>query len=100
MAQGLRDLCKRHALPSSRQVLREGLVADELSRLVRKSRAQLVVLGAISRSGLRRLFIGNTAERVIDEMPCDVLIVKPPQFKSRLPRRGRRAPVFVGPVPY
>ena len=38
--------------------------------------ADLVVMGAVSRSGLQRLFIGSTAEEVLDRLPCDVLIVK------------------------
>jgi universal stress protein E len=41
-------------------------------------RASLVVMGAISRSGLKRIFIGNTAEQVLDSLRCDLLIVKPP----------------------
>jgi universal stress protein E len=46
-------------------------------------------MGAVSRSGLKRVFIGNTAERVLDELPCDVLVVKPPSFKSAVSQRSR-----------
>jgi nucleotide-binding universal stress UspA family protein len=35
-------------------------------------------MGAMSRSGLKRIFIGNTAEQVLDSLQSDVLIVKPP----------------------
>ncbi len=45
-------------------------------------RATLVVMGAVSRSGLERLFVGSTAEHVLDDLACDVLIVKPPVSKS------------------
>jgi nucleotide-binding universal stress UspA family protein len=38
----------------------------------------------VSRSALKNLFIGHTAERVLDALPCDVLVVK-----SK--RSGRRA---------
>ena len=34
-------------------------------------------MGAISRSGLKRLVIGNIAEQVLDALPCDVLVLKP-----------------------
>jgi universal stress protein E len=37
----------------------------------------MLVMGAISRSAVGRLLIGSTAERVLDALPCDVLIVKP-----------------------
>ena len=59
-------------------------MASELRALTKRLRASLVVMGAISRSGIQRLLIGNTAERVLDDMPCDVLIVKPAGFKSKV----------------
>ncbi|HTV95642.1 MAG TPA: universal stress protein [Steroidobacteraceae bacterium] len=49
----------------------------ELPAITRSIGAQMLVIGAISRSALRRLIIGNTAERVLDEVTCDVLVVKP-----------------------
>ena len=39
--------------------------------------ASLIVMGALSRSGLKRRFIGNTAARVLDHLPCDVLVIPP-----------------------
>jgi universal stress protein E len=33
-------------------------------------------MGATSRSGLKRIFIGSTAEHVLDSLQCDVLVVK------------------------
>jgi universal stress protein E len=45
--------------------------------VARATKASLVVMGAVSRSALKRLFIGNTAERVLDALPCDVLVVHP-----------------------
>ena len=66
-------------------------------------RAQLVVMGAVSRSGLKRVFIGNTAERVLHDLPCDVLVVKPPRFKARVIKRPRGmrlvAPAPLMPLP-
>jgi Universal stress protein family len=51
---------------------------------------------SVSRSTLRRIFIGSTAERVLDELRCDVLIVKPRGFESAVATRtstggGRQA---------
>jgi universal stress protein E len=48
-------------------------------------RADLVIMGAVSRSGLKGLFLGNTAEDVLDRLHCDLLIVKPDGFKAALP---------------
>ncbi len=41
----------------------------------------LVVMGTVARGGLTRWLIGNTAERILPELPCSVLAVKPDDFK-------------------
>jgi universal stress protein E len=55
-------------------------------------------MGAVSRSGLKRLFIGHTAERVIDRLKCDVLIVKPEGFKTPVPKKAANRPVVLPPL--
>ena len=37
--------------------------------------ASLMVMGALSRGGIARRYIGNTAARVLDHLPCDILVV-------------------------
>jgi len=69
-----------------------------IPKVARALRAQIVVMGAVSRSGLKRVFIGNTAERVLRDLPCDVLVVKPPKFKPRVAERLRGMRV-VAPAP-
>jgi universal stress protein E len=74
-----------------------------ISAIARKVGADVVVMGAVSRSGLKRLFIGNTAERVLNTLPCDVLVVKPAHFEKRVgaKSRGMRviAPQLLMPMP-
>jgi universal stress protein E len=72
-------------MPRSRRHLVGNLPASAINELARRTHADIVVMGALSRSGLKRLLIGNTAERLLDELPCDLLIVKPAQFTSRVP---------------
>jgi universal stress protein E len=73
-----------------------------IPRLARKIRSDIVVMGAVSRSGLRRLLIGNTAERIVDDLGCDVLVVKPRGFTSRVKpqRRGMQFVTTPMPLPY
>jgi universal stress protein E len=59
--------------------------ASVLPRAAQAVGADIMVLGAISRSGLKRVFIGSTAEDVLENLPCDALIVKSPDFASSLP---------------
>lgn len=56
-----------------------------LTRAAESVHADVMLMGAISRSGLKRIFIGATAEDVLERLPCDALIVKPPDFASMLP---------------
>jgi universal stress protein E len=65
----------------------------------RRSRSAIVVMGAISRSGIKRWLIGNTAERILDDLRCDVLIVKPTTFRNRVPRATRGVHLLTAPMP-
>jgi len=67
----------RYGIPRNRAHLLCGDPAFELPAAARSVRAALVVMGAMSRSGLKRIFIGNTAEQVLDSLQCDVLILRP-----------------------
>ena len=57
-----------------------------------------VVMGMMSRRGLKRLFIGNSAERLLDDLHCDVLVVKPPRFPVRVPRTRRGVYFLTSPA--
>ena len=107
------ELAQKAGIPRSRCHIRMGEVADQLSAFVRRSRTAIVVMGAVSRSAIARLFIGNTAERTLDRLTCDALVVKPRGFKSGVerapaaattrsrprPRRSRGAAVAMRAVP-
>lgn len=73
-------------LKSSVKEDRAHLVAGEtrasLLELVTELDASLVVMGVIARGALQRLFIGSTAEQVLGDVACDVLVVKPSGFES------------------
>ena len=58
-----------------------------IRNLAKRLHADMVVMGAVSRRGLKRVFIGNTAERVLDALRCDLLVVKPAGFKTRVAKR-------------
>lgn len=65
--------------------LEVGGPAEVLARMAAVLQADILALGAISRSGLKRAFIGSTAEDVLERLPCDALIVKTPDFAELLP---------------
>ena len=78
--------------------LRMGAAAEEVPAVAEEVDAGVVVMGVVSRSGLKRLFIGSTAERVIDHLKCDVLVLKPEGFKTPVPKRPGYRPVVLPPL--
>ncbi len=82
---------EQYAIPRRRRHIVDHAPSDAIEATAAAIDAQLVVMGAVSRTGLKRLLIGNTAERALDRLECDVLVVKPQGFRSRVPRASRGA---------
>lgn len=53
-----------------------GRTREILPSFARANKADLVVMGALARWGIKRMVIGSTTERVLDHLPCDVLVVR------------------------
>jgi universal stress protein E len=70
-----------HAALGGRPHLYEGRAHECLQQAAQEHAADFVVMGAVARRGLKRLFIGSTAERVLDRLPCDLVIIKPLDFE-------------------
>jgi universal stress protein E len=81
-------LARSARIPAVRCHINMGEVSDELRAVTRRTHTALVVMGAVSRSSLARFFIGNTAERVLDKLGCDVLIVKPGGLVAKAARKA------------
>ena len=52
-----------------------GRAHELLPTFARTNGASLVIMGALARTGLKKRIVGSTAARVLDHLPCDVLIV-------------------------
>ena len=69
------DLEPRIHLPGGPRGLRIAEVADE-------RKVDVVVMGTLSRSGIKGMFMGNTAESVLQHIDASILAVKPEGFES------------------
>jgi len=76
----------------------EGRANEAIPRTAKRERSAIVAMGVVSRSGLKRFFIGNTAEFVMDAVTADVLVVKSADFPSRVPRAGRGVQILSLPL--
>jgi universal stress protein E len=92
------DFVARADLNPGRTHLVHGDPVRVVPRVARETGARIVVMGAVSRTGLKRLFIGDTAERLLDKLSCDVLVVRPDEFHSHVPPQRREA-VVLSPTP-
>jgi len=62
----------------------EGRAEDKLPEYADEVHADVIVMGAVARNPLKRMFIGSTAEKVLDRLSCDVLVIKPEDFAAHL----------------
>lgn len=64
--------------------LETGGVSEALCRLAREHEIDIMAMGAVSRRALKRILIGSTAEMILEQLPCDLLVVKAPNFAELL----------------
>ncbi len=76
------EITSFHGIEDDNAHLVAGLAHEELPLIAEKLDADLVVMGAVARNRWKRLFIGATAERTLEHLPCDLLIVKPDWFQT------------------
>jgi universal stress protein E len=57
-----------------------GLPDEGILGFIQKHKIDLLVMGTIGRSGFLGVMIGNTAERLLPELTCSLLAVKPEEF--------------------
>jgi len=57
-------------------VVAHGMPADEIVRIAEERQVDLIVIATHGHTGLRHLFLGSVAERVIRHVHCPVLVVR------------------------
>lgn len=60
--------------------LLEGGAVTEIPRFVKRAAVDLLVMGSVGRVGIAGLFIGNTAEEILQRVECSILAFKPEGF--------------------
>ena len=60
----------------------KGEAATVIPRFVNNHGIDLMVMGTLARSGIAGLFIGNTAEKILNSVHCSVLALKPAGFET------------------
>ena len=76
------EITEFHGLDDKKAHLVSGITHEELPLMANKLGADVVMMGAVARNRWKRVFIGATAERVLEHLPCDLLIIKPDWFQT------------------
>jgi universal stress protein E len=74
--KALDSLAEKHTIGKQYVHQLPGQTRELLPAFVRNNKVQFVVMGALARWGLKRMIIGSTAERVMDHLPCDIVVVR------------------------
>ena len=68
---------------------------DEICRLAHTIPADLVIMPTHGRTGLKHVFLGSTAERIVQHSSCPVLVTRGEAVKSRNGSQGRMKTILV-----
>jgi nucleotide-binding universal stress UspA family protein len=71
-------------IPATAEV-RMGRAYQEICDAARSSKTDLIVISTHGFTGLKHLFLGSTAERVVRHAPCSVLVVRGPHGSNGRP---------------
>ncbi|MEE4240843.1 MAG: universal stress protein [Desulfopila sp.] len=78
---GLFQKIRLDVSPANIHIL-EGETVEVIQRTIDFLGVDLLLMGAIARTGVPGLIIGNTAEKVLSQVDCSVLVVKPEGYVS------------------
>jgi nucleotide-binding universal stress UspA family protein len=70
-----------------RYTVETGEPFEKIIDVAEEHRIDLIVMSTRGRSGLKRLIIGNVAEKVVRYAPCPVLTIKPRAAKKSAGKR-------------
>jgi len=80
--KALDALLAKHTDDAVRVHLIKGDADVVIPKFAKTQNVGLLVMGTVCRIGIPGFFIGNTAEKILDEVDCSVLTVKPEGFVS------------------
>lgn len=74
----LKKICEAN-VPSdieTQLVVRHDFAPDAIVDVARKTKADLIIVSTHGRTGLKHVFLGSVAEKIVRHAPCPVLVVR------------------------
>ena len=72
-----KEILKDTFLPSDNMHIVAGIPEQAIPDLAEEIGCRMIVIGTVSRKGIKGYLMGNTAEQLLFNMDCDVLAIKP-----------------------
>lgn len=91
----LQSMARECAVSASCHVLTGGPPFDEICRLAQTIPADLIVMPTHGRTGLKHVFLGSTAERIVQHSSCPVLVTRGKALQSNNGSRFRIKTILV-----
>lgn len=63
------------------RVILRGIPDEEILKVAREKKIDLIIIGTYGRTGIDRFLFGSTAEKVVRRAPCPVLSVRLPEHR-------------------
>lgn len=77
-AKALKDYVSDFPIADNQLHLAEGVSTEEaIPEIVKATQSHLLVIGTVGRKGVSGTVIGNTAEKILDSLNCEVLALQP-----------------------
>ena len=83
-AGALQTLCEQSGFQPAQAHMLEGEPGRSIAEYAALKHCDTVIMGTVQRNGFERLAMGSVAERLLDQLDCDVLALKPDGFRERL----------------
>lgn len=61
--------------------LETGPASEAILKLIDEYKIDLLVMGTQARGGIKGMFIGNTAEKLLPDIPCALMAIKPDDYQ-------------------
>ncbi|RBW47626.1 hypothetical protein DS885_02215 [Psychromonas sp. B3M02] len=74
--QGLMEFAKKQRIAANQCVLLEGIPEEALASYIKKNNSHILVMGLVARNKLAQLWVGSTTTAILNDLPCDLLLLK------------------------
>ena len=75
-------LANEYGIKPTNIIFEKGDAKTLVPEIAQQNKANIVLMGSQTKSGIKQAFVGSTAEAVLDELTCNVLVLKPDSFET------------------